>query len=384
MFISAESGIFTGKKLQIMTGESPKKDGRDLFHPVSEDFIDMNHELVLLANKTDRSYFEKEPGVYYSDKGASSVPIRMMAGCMLLKHLYNLGDERLPEYWVRDVYFRYFCGSVFFEHKFPFDPGDFVHFCNRIGEEGMGKIFASSVKIHGKEVEKKSESVLSDTTVQQNNTTFPTDAKLSKKVIDKCNTIAEKEGIKQRRRYTGESKQLLRDTYNGTYPKRAKKAKKAKKRLKTIAGAQIRELERKMSEEQKKQYGEELELYKRAVNQKKEDKDKVYSLHKPFTRCISKGKPHRPYEFGNKVAVITTGKKGKKIITAIRAFPNGTELPHGRKKDTNQRIIGCFGLEFEENDRKTQRGFSLFHFSTAFSPKLLYTARLKTNFLRID
>ena len=184
----------------------------------------------------------------------------------------------------------------------------------------MGKIFAFVVKIHGKEAEKKSKLVLSDTTVQQNNTTFPTDAKLSKKVIDKCNPIAEKEGIKQRRRYTGESKQLLRDTYNGTHPKRAKKAKKAKKRLKTIVGAQIRELERKMSEEQKKQYREELELYKRAVNQKKEDEDKVYSLHKPFTRCISKGKPHRPYEFGNKVGVITTGKKGKKIITAIRAF----------------------------------------------------------------
>lgn len=303
-----------------MIGKSPRKDQRDLFRPMLEDFIDMNHELVLLANKIDWSYFEKELGVYYSANGAPSVPIRMMVGCMLLKHLYNLGDERLPEYWVRDVYFQYFCGCVFFEHRFPFDPSDFVHFRNRIAEEGMEKIFAYSVKIHGKEVEKKSKLVLSDTTVQQNNTTFPTDAKLCKKVIDKCNKIAEKEGIEQRRRYTRESKQLLRDTYNSTHPKRVKKAKKAKKRLKTIAGGQIRELERKMDEEQKRRYEKELELYKRAVNQRKEDKDKIYSLHKPFTHCISKGKPHRPYEFGNKVGLITTGKKGKKIITAIRAF----------------------------------------------------------------
>jgi len=57
--------------------------------------------------------------------------------------------------------------------------------------KGNEKIFASGVKIHGKEAEKESKSVLSDTTVQQNNATFPTDAKLSKKVIDKCNTIAE-------------------------------------------------------------------------------------------------------------------------------------------------------------------------------------------------
>jgi len=28
-----------------------------------------------------------------------------------LKHLYNFGDERIPEYWIRDVYFQYFCGG---------------------------------------------------------------------------------------------------------------------------------------------------------------------------------------------------------------------------------------------------------------------------------
>lgn len=54
----------------------------------------------------------------------------------MLKHLYNLGDDRLPEFWVRDVYFQYFCGGVF-EHKFPFDPSDFVHFRNRVGEAGI-------------------------------------------------------------------------------------------------------------------------------------------------------------------------------------------------------------------------------------------------------
>ena len=62
------------KILQKMIGKSPRKDGRDLFRPMLEDFIDMNHELVLLANKIDWSYFEKELGIYYSNKGAPSVP----------------------------------------------------------------------------------------------------------------------------------------------------------------------------------------------------------------------------------------------------------------------------------------------------------------------
>ena len=99
---------------------------------------------------------------------------------------------------------------------------------------------------------KESKFVLSDTTVQENHITFPTDAKLCKKVIDTCNKIAKKEGIIQRQRYTRESKQLVRDTYNGKHPKRVKKANKAKRRLKTIANALLRELDRKMDEAQKR------------------------------------------------------------------------------------------------------------------------------------
>ena len=63
-----------------------------------------------------------------------------------------------------------------------------------------------------------------------------------------------------------------------------------------------------------------MELCLHAVNQQKNDRDKVYSLHKPFTKCIAKGKAHKPYEFGNKVGLITGGKKGKKVILAIKAF----------------------------------------------------------------
>ena len=210
-----------------MIGKLPDSNQRELFRPRLEDLINPQHELALLATAIDWQYFEDEFKSYYSNRGAPSVPIRIMVGCLILKHIYNLGDERIPEYWVRDVYFQYFCGGAFFEHKFPFDPSDFVHFRKRVGEKGIAKIFAYSVKLHGAEVPQQAKFVLSDTTVQENNTTFPTDAKLCKKVIDKCNTIAEKEGIKQRRRYTRESKQLVRDTYNSKHPARAKQANKA-------------------------------------------------------------------------------------------------------------------------------------------------------------
>jgi IS5 family transposase len=56
------------------------------------------------------------------------------------------------------------------------------------------------------------------------------------------------------------------------------------------------------------------------VNQEKNDRNNVYSLHKPFTKCIAKGKAHKTYEFGNRAGLITTGGKGRKIITAVKAF----------------------------------------------------------------
>jgi IS5 family transposase len=82
----------------------------------------------------------------------------------------------------------------------------------------------------------------------------------------------------------------------------------------------IRELERNFTAEQQEFYRESMELYTKAVTQKRNDTDKVYSLHKPFTRCIAKGKAHKQYEFGNKVGLVTTSNKGKKIILGIKAF----------------------------------------------------------------
>jgi IS5 family transposase len=243
-----------------------------------------------------------------------------MVGCLLLKQIKNLGDETLAKEWIENPYMQYFCGMRCFEHRFPFDPSDFVHFRKRIGEGGFEKIFQYSVRLHGEEKEQtvtKAQWHLSDTTVQENNTTFPTDAKVCKKVIEHCNRIAEKEGIQVRRSYRRESKQPVRDSYNG---KHLRRAKKAKKRLKTIANALIRDVERKTSEGRREARREQLALYRRAVNQQPKDTDKIYSLHKPFTRCISKGKAHKRYEFGNKVGIIVTGRKGRKVITAVRAF----------------------------------------------------------------
>jgi transposase, IS5 family len=307
-----------------MIGKPQNQNQRNLFQPLLKDFIDMSHELILLSDKIEWHYFENDFKQYYSNTGQPAMPIRLMVGSLLLKRIYNLSDERLCEAWIRDPYMQYFCGEAHFKHNFPCDPSDFVHFRKRIGEKGIEKIFAYSVQLFGKAATGKVN--LSDTTVSENNTTFPTDAKLAKKIIDKCNKIAKDEGINQRQTYVRTAKQLLRETHNRKHPKRLKRAKKADAKLKTIAGRLLRELERELPSSTLSNYKEQLSLYYQILNQKRTDKNKIYSIHKPFTACIAKGKAHKQYEFGSKIGLTTTAKT--LIITAIKSFDGN---PHDSK-----------------------------------------------------
>jgi transposase, IS5 family len=90
------------------------------------------------------------------------------------------------------------------------------------------------------------------------------------------------------------------------------------RKLHTIAGRQVRELERVMTDEQKQKYAGELDIYNRVLIQTRHSKDKVYSLHKPHTSCIAKGKADHMYEFGQKIGMILTAKT--QIIVAIKSF----------------------------------------------------------------
>ena len=82
-----------------MKGKSQDQNQLNLFKPLLKDFIDLSHELVLLSNKIEWQYFEQEFSKYYSCTGKPSMPVRLMVGSLMLKRLYNLGDETLCEAW---------------------------------------------------------------------------------------------------------------------------------------------------------------------------------------------------------------------------------------------------------------------------------------------
>jgi IS5 family transposase len=104
------------------------------------------------------------------------------------------------------------------------------------------------------------------------------------------------------------------------HPKRMKEGKKAVKRIRTITRAMVGDITRKMNERQLSLYGKDLELFVRVINQERNDKDKVYSLHEPEVQCISKGKEHKKYEFGNKSAIAKT--RSGLIVSALAFLGN--------------------------------------------------------------
>ena len=102
---------------------------------------------------------------------------------------------------------------------------DLVHFRKRIGEEGVEKLLKHSIELHGKDAKDNHVSV--DLLSRKRASIYPTDEKLHKKIVDSCISIAKKEGIKLRRSYVRTTKNLVRDTYNGTHPKRSKQMQRS-------------------------------------------------------------------------------------------------------------------------------------------------------------
>ena len=290
-----------------------------------EDQLDQKHSLYILANEIRWSVFDSAFQKHYNlTQGKPAKPIRLMVSLLILKQLRNLSDESVVEQWAENSYYQYFSGEVSFTPKIPCVPTELVEFRKRIGEEGAELILKESIRINGKDAD--DDNLSGDTTVQEKNITYPTDDKLYKKIITKCRGIALEEDIELRQSYKYTVKNLsiiqrLRRNKGGDV-----KARRASKKVKTIAGRLVRELERKLTPEAMKKHGADMQLFTRVLAQKRRDTDKIYSLHEPQTKCYTKGKEDKKFEFGSKVSLLITQRTGV-IVGAL----NFTQTMHDSK-----------------------------------------------------
>jgi len=100
-------------------------------------FINMDHELVHLAQHIYWDEVENEFKGCFSENVRPIGPVRRMDGLLLFKSLYNLSDEGMVARWVESQYFQYFTGEYVFLIKYLTDPADFSKFRLRVGEEGV-------------------------------------------------------------------------------------------------------------------------------------------------------------------------------------------------------------------------------------------------------
>ena len=256
-------------------------------------------------------WFEQEFGALYSPEGRPALPIRRMVGLLMLKHLHNLSDERVVEFWSLSPYAQFFCGEREMQWGMPCEASELVHFRASIGPGGAEKILAASIALHGEKAKEKE--VVVDTTTQEKNITFPTDTKLAAKIVRGGVKRARKHGIDLRQSFVRTVPKLLQAQRGRRTKAGASRARKAARRLKTIARQIVRQLERGVPEGDPDRRW--LSIARRVLEQKKHDTHKIYSLHEPHVYCLSKGKEHKKYEFGAKASLVV-GKNGGVILGA--------------------------------------------------------------------
>ena len=335
----------------------------DLFRPVLERIIDMGHPLVRLAGKIDWGFLDRRLGeIYAPGDGQPPLPVRLVAGLFILKHMHSLSDEALSARWVENPYFQYFCGEHVFRHELPFDRSSLTRWRQRLGEERLAALLQESLRVAhdtGALAPKDLERVAVDTTVQPKAVAHPTDARLIHKAIEKLAGFARRHGIELRQSYLRVAK---RAAIVGRYAHahQFKRANRQLKFLRTRLGRLIRDINRKVAGdpalEQRFAPLRSLALTIRFQNQRQRGR-RVYSLHAPEVECIGKGKARAPYEFGCKVSIATpiTQPKGGQFVLHAKAL-HGNPFDGHTLKPAVSDIEKSTGLEVRRIHVEGYRG----------------------------
>lgn len=165
---------------------------------------------------------------------------------MILQHMYGVSDERVVAAWVENPYWQAFYGYDFLQWELPVHPTSLKRWRQRIGLEGIERILQASIQValetptiapHGLS------KTICDTTVMPKAITYPTDAKLIHRSLERIVKAARKAGIVLKRSYQCVARWALREYQRLMHGKRLRKAQKPLNKLKRYLSKVLRELD---------------------------------------------------------------------------------------------------------------------------------------------
>ena len=359
----------------------PETSQLDLFQAQFDQLLNLNHPLCVLARKIDWPRFDVAfADCYCPDIGAPGKDIRLLVGLHYLKHTFNESDASLLDRWVENPYWRYFCGFHTMQHEVPLHSTSLTKWRQRVGAEKLVAMLEETVTIavNDKLVTKKElAQVIVDTTVMEKNITHPTDSKLYLKALQKLAAAARHRNVKLRQTYLRVGKHAAMMVGRYAHAKQFKRMRNRLKKMKTWLGRVLRDIRRKIPRPDTG-LSTLLQLCERLHAQQKTDKKKLYSLHEPDVMCISKGKAHKRYEFGQKVSVTTTNRGN--WIVGINLCRNNPHDGHTLSTviTTTEQITG-FGVTNAYVDRGYRghdyKGSATIHIAGSSSRKLTRTQK---------
>jgi len=285
-----------------------------------KDFLDPDHELLRAAELIDWDELHDAMSTYYSILGRHGKPIRLMVGIHILKHYYNCSDERAVEQLHENAYWQCFSGFTCFQRGQILDATSLVKFRNRIGIEGMRRIEAVFLN-HWQELGLiKTRRVCVDTTVQEKNIAYPTDADLlfgiREKIVQQVKKVREAVGFRKPfRSFARTGKKLLLHVKK-LYRNKPQQQERAIKQLMSMTNRVTnqaarmanslyarghQDLGRKLN--QLVSVGHRIVTQTQQVLKGQKPVNRLYSLHEHKVCAIKKGKANKSCEFGSLVSL---------------------------------------------------------------------------------
>jgi IS5 family transposase len=293
--------------------------------------LDRQDRVVQLAERIDWERLHDKLAPYFSRLGRQALPIRLMAGLHLLKHLHNTSDERAVEELRSNNYWMYFCdvlldeaGGKYVRHLCP---ASMSHFRKRLGPDGMARLEqVLREQIVGERIA-SGQVLVMDSTAMPKNVTYPTDSELAyrgrRRLLEGMRRIAKVTGLalpRNLRSFRRKARQV-RAWLHKLGPGRAERIRQGTVELARQARHVLRKTEcylesirhlreihlGKSTHKEVLRLRHTTRLVRKVLTQVRDrfrgvhNPRKVYSLHEPQVTCIRTGKRREPDTYGSKV-----------------------------------------------------------------------------------